>query len=150
MKLAASFWAIALLTACNAADERETDAEVVRDTTAANTAMPGRQGMEGGMMTQMMSHMQTMQAMTGDSMKAMLPRHRQMADSMLAQMNRERHDMNLMADTTWNALADSVRNDMMRMPGMSGPELQTFLPQHGARMTRLMESHQRMMESHRM
>jgi hypothetical protein len=48
-------------------------------------------------------------------------------------------------DAQWNATADSVRQDMTRMPDMSAAELRAFMPEHRARMMRLMEMHRSMM-----
>jgi hypothetical protein len=50
-------------------------------------------------------------------------------------------------DARWNATADSVRQDMTRMGGMSAAELQASMPEHRARMARLMDMHRTMMGS---
>jgi aryl-alcohol dehydrogenase-like predicted oxidoreductase len=110
--------------------------------------MPGMGGMpmQGGMMPQMMqAHMDTMMSMNAGRMKAMLPMHRQMVANMLAQMNQQMQSMNMPADTKWTALADSVRQDLVRMPEMSDQELEGFMPAHRARVMRLMAMHQQMM-----
>lgn len=121
---------------------------------AADTAMPGAQGMGGmrggGMMEEMQAHMRSMQGAGGDSLKAMLPTHRQIAANMIAQMNREMRDMNMAADAGWSATVDSLRQDLVRMPEMSGAELQAFTPGHQARLERLMQMHQAMMGGMRM
>jgi aryl-alcohol dehydrogenase-like predicted oxidoreductase len=111
--------------------------------------MPGMGGMPmqgGAMMPQMMrAHMDTMMSMGADRMKAMLPMHRQMVANMLAQMNQQMQSMHMPADTKWTALADSVRQDLVRMPGMSDQALKGFMPPHQARVMRLMAMHQQMM-----
>ena len=101
---------------------------------------------QGAMMEPMMAHMQMMEGVSGDSMLAVMPMHRQMAANMLAQMTREMRDMNMTADAAWDATVDSLRQDLTRMPEMSGSELQAMMPGHHARMMRLMEMHGTMME----
>jgi hypothetical protein len=123
------------------------------DTAApAPTGMLGRDGMYGmmgdsTMMRQMESHIQAMQGASGDTMKAMLPMHRQMAANMIAQMNGQMRQMNMQPDPAWNATVDSLRQDLVRMPEMSAPELQSFMPAHTERMQRLMRMHGAMMSA---
>jgi len=110
--------------------------------------MPGMHGMRSGaMMDRMQSHLRMMQGMSADSMQALLPQHRQMVANMISQMNREMREMNMATDERWNATLDSLRQDLTRMPEMSARELQAFMPQHGARVMRLMEMHRSMMRS---
>jgi hypothetical protein len=151
--------AVAGLVAACAGGDTEQDAGAEADTSqaAADTGMqgmPGMRGIEAGrmteMLTQMQSHMQMMQNMNADSMQSMLPEHRQMAANMLAQMDREMREMNMVGDTAWRATADSLRKDLARMPEMSGQELQTIMPGHQQRIMRLMEMHRRMMGNVRM
>lgn len=109
----------------------------------------GMQGMSGmqttGMTAQMRTHLQAMRGAGGDSLKAMLPVHRQMVANMLAEMNREMRQMNMTADPAWTATVDSLRQDLVRLPGMDVAELQSAMPGHKARLDRLMEMHQTMM-----
>ncbi|MGH7475695.1 MAG: hypothetical protein ACRELD_05350 [Longimicrobiales bacterium] len=112
--------------------------------------MEGMQGMGGGMMERMQAHMQMMQGMSGDSMMAMMPQHRQMAANMIAQFNREMREMNMATDAEWNALVDSLRADLTRMPELSMAEMQALMPEHHARMRRLMQMHQSMMDDTQM
>lgn len=111
--------------------------------------MAGMQGMSGmptdSMMPQMRTHMQTMHGAGGDSLKAMLPMHREMTASLLAEMNREMRQMNMPAEPAWTATADSVQQDLVRMPDMEPGELQTAMPAHEARLDRLMQMHRSMM-----
>lgn len=106
-------------------------------------SMPGM--MMGGMMDSMQAHMRTMDSMSADRMKAMLPEHRQLVATMLAQLNGEMRKMNMPADAKWTALTDSVRQDLVRLPDMSGTELRSFMPEHGGRVMRLMQMHRTMM-----
>jgi hypothetical protein len=60
-------------------------------------------------------------------------------------MNREMRDMNMTGDAAWTATMDSVRQDLVRLPEMRGPELRDFFPAHRTRVMRLVESHRAMM-----
>jgi hypothetical protein len=108
--------------------------------------MQGMEGMGGGaMMDQMHAHMRMMEGVSGDSMKAMLPMHRQMTANMISQFDRDMRGMNMQADARWTATLDSVRRDLTRLPEMSGNELRSFMPEHSARLMRLMDMHRAMM-----
>ena len=76
--------------------------------------------------------------------------HRQMVANMIAQFNKDMRDMNMPGDNAWNATVDSLRQDLMRMPEMRASELQQFMSAHGPRVTRLMESHRKMMSDMKM
>ena len=110
------------------------------------TGMAGMSGMAGGMSPEMQAHMTMMRGASADSMKAMLPTHRQMVANMLSQMNREMQQMNMAADAAWTATVDSLRQDLTRMPDLSGAELTAMMPAHMARATRLADMHQAMMK----
>lgn len=111
-----------------------------------NEGGSGMNGMNGmmGMMTGMNTHMQGMMTANGEQMKGMMPAHRQMTANMLAEMNAEMKTMNMSGDASWNALADSVRQDLTHLPEMSPRELSDVMPAHGARVMRLMQMHQTM------
>jgi hypothetical protein len=121
------------------------------DTAAMNGMKMGTKGGQTGMMGRammdsMQGHMRMMmQGVTADQMKAMVPAHRQMVANMLSQLNAEMRKTNMAGDAKWTALTDSVRQDLKRMPDMSGAELQSFMPKHGARVMRLMDMHHSMM-----
>ena len=150
------------ITAC---EGRQASDSATDSSTAAATATPesgGMQGMPGmqgtggmqggmaGMMGQMQSHMRMMETPNGDSLKAMLPMHRQMTANMLSEMNREMRGMNMSGDAAWTATMDSVRRDLVNLPEMSGTELTTFMPAHHRRVMRLMEAHTAMMKDMKM
>lgn len=143
------------LAACGGADTAQEEAAAPPAAApAGDGTMPGMQGMSGtqggGMIQEMQAHMRSMQGAGGDSLRAMLPMHRQMAANMIAQMNREMRDMNMTADAAWTATVNSLRQDLVRMPEMGAPELQSFMPAHQARLERLMQMHASMMESMQM
>ena len=114
--------------------------------TGGMQGMEGMQGMRGGGMTeQMQSHMRMMDGAGADSMKAMLPMHRQMVANMISQFDREMRQMNMKADPAWQATIDSLRQENVRLPEMNASELRAFMPQHRARVMRLMDMHRAMM-----
>ncbi len=86
-----------------------------------------------------------MQGAGADSVKAMLPMHRRMVANMLAQMTGEMRGMHMPADARWTATVDSLRQDLVHMPEMSGAELKAMMPAHMGRVTRLMDTHRTMM-----
>jgi hypothetical protein len=137
-----------VVAACGAEQERSAadPAESGAEPTEGMEGMGGR----GGMMEQMMTHMQMMDGAGADSLHAMMPMHRQMAANMIARMNREMRDMNMTADAAWNATVDSLRQDLTRMPELTGSELEAIMPGHRARMMRLMEMHRTMMSEMQM
>jgi len=118
------------------------------DTAKSMQGMPGMQNGQMGTMTgtmdSMQTHMRMMDSM-GAGMKSMVPAHRQMVANMLSQLNGEMRKMNMTPDVKWTALTDSIRQDLVRIPDMTGSELRSFMPQHGARVMRLMEMHRAMM-----
>ncbi len=110
--------------------------------------MSGMAGMMGGMGPEMQAHMrQMMGGMSGEQMNAMLPTHRQMVANMLSRMNGEMRQMNMAADAGWTAITDSVRQDLVRLPELSPAELKSTMPAHMARVRRLAEMHQGMMQN---
>ena len=141
-----------LLYGCGGEPAEEAGAGVdsTQDTTPQDTSampgMPGMTGMQGmPMMDSMEGHMRALESISPDSMRAMMPMHRRMADSAFAQMDRHMRAMNRPPDARWNALVDSLRLDMTRMQGMSDGEMRTFVAEHRARMQRLMEMNRSMM-----
>lgn len=146
------------LAACSGSksgDAADADqAAAAQDTAGAMSGMPGMQDMPGmggsGMMEQMQAHLHMMDGAGADSIQSMLPAHRQMVANMIAQFNRDMRGMNVPSDAAWTATVDSLRQDLTRMPEMSASELQQFMPGHGARVRRLMESHGTMMGNMRM
>lgn len=143
--------AASFLAACARDNGQGAGATSAAGTTAAQdtAGMQGMAGMEamagGGMMGQMQAHMRMMDGATADSIKAMLPMHRQMLANMISQFDREMRQMNMKSDGAWQATLDSLRQDNLRLPEMSAAELRSFMPAHGARVMRLMDMHRSMM-----
>jgi hypothetical protein len=97
------------------------------------------------MLDSMQAHMRRAGHMSADEMTAMIPMHRQMVGNMLSQMDSESHAKNLPPNSTWNALADSVRRDLARLPELNKNEVKQAMPADCARVTRLIRMHQSMM-----
>ena len=114
----------------------------------AGGQMPGMGSMGSmeseGMMREMRSHMQAMSAAGADSLRRVLPMHRQMTANMLQQMNTEMRGMQMAGDTSWIALTDSVRQDLTQLPDVSSAELPGFMDRHRGRVERLMTRHEQM------
>lgn len=136
---------ISTAVACAGEPEQEAAPAVAADSAAPMHDMPGMGG--GDMAPGMRQHMSMMQGVSADSMKAMMQSHRQMAANMLSQMNQQMRSMNMPADTAWNALADSLRADLTRLPELSGAGLQRLMTEHHQRINRLMDMHAAMMKN---
>lgn len=131
---------IATIAACKQEDAKH-------ETAGATHGM--MQNMNDSSMMQMDAHMSAMMNMmqhaSGDSLKAMLPQHRQMAGNTIAKFNQDMASMNMKPDTSWNALVDSLRYDLTSMPNKSSNDLKSMMPAHMARMQRLVQMHKGMM-----
>lgn len=108
--------------------------------------MAGTSSMMGSaMMDSMQAQMRMMTSMTLDQMAATLPTHHQMVANMLSQMTTDMRNMNMPADAAWTATTDSVRQDLIRLPVMTKPELKQAMPAHLARLSRVMQIQKDMM-----
>lgn len=150
--IAVALVAALTVSACQRSDQNEpatADSPAMApraDTTGGMAGMPGMGGMMGtAMMDSMHTHMQTMDTMSAGRMKEMLPMHRQVTENMLSQMSSEMRSMNMAANAGWTATADSLRQDMTRMPDLGAQELKAMMTAHHARMMRLMQMHRDMM-----
>ncbi|MGH7714154.1 MAG: hypothetical protein ACREOG_22935 [Gemmatimonadaceae bacterium] len=146
--LRASIGALLVAAACRGQQEAASrDSAAAMSDSGAMKDMSGMQagGMMGGMMEQMEAHLRMMDTASAATMQSMLAMHRQMAANMISTMNDEMRRMNMSANASWTATADSVRQDLIRMPEMSASELAAFMPAHRARMMRIMQMHRSMM-----
>lgn len=128
-------------------------AEQRSDTTPAAEAKGGMAGMAMGdtaMMAEMQRHMGMMAGIGADSLRSMMPMHREMLGNMLSRFDRDMRQMSMSPDASWNALADSLRQDNARLADMSGTQLSTFMLQHRARVTRMIALHRTMMANMKM
>ncbi|MEX2282066.1 MAG: hypothetical protein WEE89_06250 [Gemmatimonadota bacterium] len=144
----------AVLLGVAACQRSDTGKENENSTVASDSTMPGMSGMAGmqdtAMMAGMTKRMEMMRDMSGDSLEAMMPEHRQMAGNMLSEMSRQMREMNMTADAAWMTLTDSIRADLTRIPDLTSADLQTLMHEHGRRLHRLMEMHTTMMTNMRM
>lgn len=97
------------------------------------------------MMGGMTAYMGAMDGMSMDSLQRVMPMYGERVDAMLGQMNRDMSARSMAADARWDATVDSIGSDLTRIQGMSATELQTFMPEHRARVMWMMETHRRMM-----
>lgn len=120
-----------------------------RDEAGTGDSMAMSGAMSGDMMRQMMDsmdgHMRMMDTASAATMSAMMPMHHQMADSLITRMDADMRRMNMTGNSAWAATADSVRADLSRMRSMTQDSMRAVMPQHRARMMRLMEMHRAMM-----
>jgi hypothetical protein len=136
-----------MATACGTSDRSES----ARPDSTADRSMSGMPGMDMGgsqspaMMDRMREHLRMMTGATGDSLRHMMPMHRQMTANMLQEMDTEMRSMGMVGDSVWSALVDSVREDLTRLPDVGQAELPGFMERHRGRMERLMEQHGAMM-----
>src|SRR5690606_38408258 len=128
MKAALGVLSVALavgLASCGGREEEEQTAAVSRPDTVSPQMPMGGQGPTGGMggmgpgmMGDWERHMAAMRVARGDSLRAMMGRHRQMATGMLEMMDSARGGMGMPRDGAWGAMHDSLRQDLSRMEGM--------------------------------
>lgn len=133
------------LTGCGGDQEEvETSEGVVLETPSTGMSPAGMPGGMGGMGSGAMSsewqqHMAQMHAATGDSLRGMMPMHRQMATRMMEGVE---GGMGMAGDSAWMATRDSLRSDLDRMQDMTPAEMEAFLDEHDARMQRMLRLHQ--------
>jgi hypothetical protein len=146
--IALSFAALGLAGACSSSDRAKTGdtAAVAAKTDTATGGMSGMAGMmKKEVVDSMRAEMARIAAAAPSDAKAMTATHRQMVANMLSQMNGDMRGMNMTADASWTALVDSVRQDLVRLPDLSGAPLKDFLSAHQGRVERLMAMHEKMM-----
>lgn len=124
-------------------------------TASAPDAASGMVGMAGmdqsmasvAMMESMGAHLQALNGASADSLAAALPAHRQAVANLIAQTNREMRDMGMSGDEQWNATVDSLRQDLVRLPELSGAEVRDLMPMHRDRVMHLIAMHRQMLAS---
>lgn len=153
-----SYWAMLLgawiFAGCGAGGDRAGQA---RDTGAATAHMDsgGMRHMDGGtagmpmqgmqMMAGMRAHMDSVMRMSPEQMQAMMARHQGVMSGMLDTMGSEMRGMNMPGTPEWNALTDSVKQDLAELPGLKGQELSARVRAHAGRVERLLALHRQMM-----
>lgn len=133
--------AIVMLAACGR--EPET-ADAPAADTAGQMAGMAMQGMQ--MMPGMQVHLDSMAAMRPEQMAAMMAGHQDMASRMMDAMGADMRGMNMQPDTAWTTLADSLRQDLAELPGLTGEPLRNRMAAHIERMRRMIAMHRSMMK----
>jgi hypothetical protein len=101
------------------------------------------QGMQ--MMAGMRSHMDSMARMSPQQMQAMMAAHQEMMSRMMDGMGADMRGMRMSGSPEWNALTDSVKQDLAELTTLEGQALSTRMRAHGERVRRLMAMHEKMM-----
>jgi hypothetical protein len=140
------------VTACG---KKPDDARVPADQRADSGAGMGEHRgmqMKGNMQTMMpmmQTHMDSMMRMSAGQMSQMMASHERMMSEMMDGMGSEMRAMQMTGDPKWNALSDSVKQDLAELPGLSGQALSSRMREHAGRARRLMMMHERMMKGMR-
>lgn len=85
-------------------------------------------------------HLRQMQGVRGDSLRAMLPVHRQMLAGLMARSP----GMPMMHDAGWQALMDSLHRDMALLAdpsGLSATAMDSIMAVHRGRVERMLDMH---------
>jgi len=101
------------------------------------------QGMQ--MMPQVRAHMDSMMRLSPQQMQAMMAMHQGMMSQMMDEMGADMRNMRMSGTPEWNALTDSVKQDLAELPNLKGQELSVRMRGHGERVRRLMAMHEKMM-----
>src|SRR5574338_759449 len=104
------------------------------------TAMQGMQ-----MMPLVRAHLDSLGTMQPAEMAAAMTGHQDLASRMMDAMGADMRGMNMKPDSAWAALADSLRQDLAELPGLSGAALKTRMQMHVGRMQRMLTMHEGMM-----
>lgn len=101
------------------------------------------QGMQ--MMPGMRAHMDSMMAMSPQQMQSMMSSHEAMMSRMMDGMGADMRGMKMSGSPEWNALTDSVKQDLAELPTLKGQALSARMRAHAERVKRLMGMHEKMM-----
>jgi len=96
-------------------------------------------------MPQMRAHMDSMMRASPEQMQAMMAGHETAMSRMLDGMGGDMRGMNMAASPEWNALTDSVKDDLAELPNLKGQALSSRMKAHSARVKRLLAMHEQMM-----
>lgn len=113
---------------------------------ADSTGSMGGMAMQGMKMIPLMrAHLDSLGAMPAGQMAAAMAAHQDLASRMMDAMGADMRGMNMQPDSAWTALADSVRQDLADLPGLSGAGLTARTKAHVGRMQRMLVMHEGMM-----
>ena len=83
----------------------------------------------------MRAHLTRLQSAGGDVIVPQIPEHTRLVNQLLTTLTQERPSRG----AAWDALADSVRQDLTRVASMDAAQLDEFVDVHAGRVTRLMD-----------
>ncbi|MEO7084208.1 MAG: hypothetical protein ABI442_10565 [Gemmatimonadaceae bacterium] len=110
------------------------------------SGMSGAAGMTSGAgVNSMETSLGAMDNMSAAQIEAAYPANRQAAGDMLSRMGADMQGMHMSPNASWSATADSIRQDLSHMAGMTGAQMKAAMPAYHGRMTRLMGMHRQMM-----
>ena len=109
--------------------------QAARDSASGMMEMSSR---SQGMVGPMRAYLDSVTTMSPDQMPAMMATHQGRVSAMLDALGMDMQKMPMAAGSAWSRLADSVRQDLAQMPGMSGSALGDRMRAHADRMRRLM------------
>jgi hypothetical protein len=102
------------------------------------------QGMQ--MMPHMRAHMDSMARMSPEQMQARMATHQRTMSQMLDRMGADMRGMQMSGNSNWNALTDSVKQDLAELSNLRGEALSTRMQAHADRARRLIAAHEQMMQ----
>jgi hypothetical protein len=150
MRQALVLMTVVSVAACQGSSEDQPAAETATASDSASGSDAGTSDMSAMATSQMIRDMRMSlsrtSALSPDSLKALIPEHRQKAANLIAEMNREMTSMEMSSDAPWTATIDSLREDLVRLADVDAAQLQALMPEHGRRLERLMASHEAMMK----
>jgi hypothetical protein len=97
------------------------------------------------MMAGMRAHLDSMIQRSPQQMQTMMGMHQEMMSRMMDGMGADMRGMKMSGSPEWNALTDSVKQDLAELPNLEGQALSARMRAHGERVRRLMAMHQKMM-----
>jgi hypothetical protein len=145
------FLTVAALAAVACGKKANDQSTKVGEKVADSMGMPAHQGMQmDGTMKTMMPMMQaqvdSMMRMSPGQMSQTMATHERMMTEMMDRMGSEMRGMKMTGGPGWNALSDSVKQDLAELPGLTGQALTARMREHAGRVRRLMVMHERMLK----
>ena len=131
-----------LITACGKAEQNKTDSA------AQDSGMGGMQmSMQGmQMIPAMRAHLDSLGSMTPEQIGSGMEAHQDLASRTMDAMGADMRGMGMSPDSAWSSLADSLRQDLAELSGLSGEALKSRMEAHAGRLRRMMGMHEAMMK----
>ena len=134
------------LAGCGGGRDRtnRTDTVSMGRTDSAGMNMQGMNMQGIQMMPEMRAHMDSMARMSPQQMQATMANHQALMSQMMDRMGADMRGMKMSGSAEWNALTDSVKQDLAELPGLKGSALASRMRAHGQRVRRLIAMHESM------